>query len=377
MTSAKRSVIPEFKSKLALTDSPYSSDTMEADFDLIDSTYTNVQSDSQITFTGLKTSSGIQTANLKSIEGLTTWFMEEAEELVDDGTETEANTFDKIDDSIRKMGADLRTILVWNPSDEDSFIYQRFFRERGVDITFNGIKDDVLYIYTTYEDNADNLNQSFIDKAVRVQRMNPPRYDHIYGGIPLKEIEGSLWKKLTMISPYRVGTAPDLKRIIVAVDPSVTSTGHQDECGIMVAGEGFDGHFYILRDESDILNPSEWAKTSVGLYHETQADNIVAEKNQGGDLVTVNIRTADSSVPVKLVHASRGKLVRAEPVSSLYMDGKVHHVGQFQELEAEMCSYTGSAKDKSPNRLDALVWALTELAGLEVKEDAQVSISFI
>lgn len=366
MTSAKHSVIPEFNGKLTLSPSPFGAATMAEDFTLTDNTYTNNRSQSELRFTGIKTSSGIQTANLKSIEGMTTWLMEEAEELVDDGTETEACTFDKIDDSIRTKGARLRTILTWNPSDEESFVYQRFFKERGVDITFNGVKDDVLYIYTTYHDNLDNLNDSFIKKAERVRDANPDRYKHIYLGIPIKENANALWKKSTMIAPYRVTVAPDLKRIVVGVDPAVTSTGSQDETGIVVAGEGFDGHYYVLKDATELFTPAEWGKATVGVYKQFKADRIIAEVNQGGDLVEMNIHNVDRTVPVKKVRATRGKLIRAEPISALYEEGRVHHVGMFSEMEEEMCSYCGDGD--SPNRLDAVVWALTELSQNELDE---------
>ena len=369
MISAEKSVIPEFQEKLILQD-------VESDFQLTGKTYTNLKSGSELYFMGLKTSSGVQTASLKSINGLTTWSMEEAEELVDDGTDVQACTFDSIDDSIRQKGLDLRTILTWNPSDEDSFVYKRFFKSRGVDITFNGQIDDTLYIYTTYEDNLENLHPSFIKKAQEVKLSNPARYDHIYLGLPRKQNPFSLWKMLTMISPYRVDDLPEMKRIIVAVDPSVADTGRQDECGIVVVSEDYHGHFYLQKDLSDLMGPEEWAATSVGAYNDFKCENIIAEKNQGGDLVTINIRVHKKNVPVKLVHASKGKLARAEPIASLYSAGRVHHVGHFAELENEMCSYTGKVGEKSPNRLDALVWGLTELAGLELKEDSELSIAF-
>lgn len=370
LTSAKKSVIPEFASKLRLGKSPWHSGLMEDDFALVDSTYTNTQSNSELFFSGIKTSSGNQTANLKSIEGLTTWLMEEAEELVDDGTETEACTFDKIDDSIRTKGARLRTVLTWNPTDEESFIYKRFFKERGVDITFNGIKDDVLYIYTTYKDNLDNLNETFIAKAERVKRTNIDRYNHIYLGIPIKENANALWKRRTMIDPFRVDKAPELKRIVIGVDPAVTSTGHQDETGIVAAGLGYDGEYYVIDDATALYTPAEWGKATVGAYKRHQADRIIPEVNNGGDLVLMNITNVDKSLEhkVKAVRATRGKTIRAEPISALYEEGKVHHVGRFSEMESEMCSFTGGTADDSPNRLDALVWALTELSQNEVDE---------
>jgi len=180
MVAAERSVIPEFLSKFEWDQSPYGGGTMVEDFNLTGRTFTNVRSKSEVHFMGLKTSSGMQTASLKSIEGLTTWMLDEAEELIDDGNDTKSNTFDSLDNSIRTRGKDLRTILSWNPSSEDAFVYKRFFKEKGVNITFNGIIDDVLYIYTTYADNIANLHPSFTKKAKQIENTNPARYDHIY-----------------------------------------------------------------------------------------------------------------------------------------------------------------------------------------------------
>ena len=367
MVSAEKSVIPEFRSKIE-------AENLERFFELNGRTYVNNKSKSELFFMGLKTSSGIQTASLKSIEGLTTWAMEEAEELIDDGTETEACTMDKIDDSIRKKGATLRTILAWNPSSEESFIFQRFFKSRNVPIDFNGIVDDTLYIYTSYKDNIVNLHQSFINKAEQTRQANPARFDHIYMGIPIKNNPNALWVRDTMIAPYRTDDKPDFRRIVIGVDPSVGSAkGEQDECGIIIAGVDHNGHFYVLEDASASLSPRDWGRTVAGKYRDYRADKIIAEVNNGGQMVEDTIRNVAENAPVKQVHATRGKLLRAEPIAALYEEGRVHHVGKFAELEAEMCSYTGSANQKSPNRLDALVWCLTELSD----KDNSISISFV
>jgi PBSX family phage terminase large subunit len=354
MTSAEKSVIPEFTEKLEVQN-------IEADFELTGRTYLNKKSKTELYFMGLKTSSGIQTASLKSIHGLSTWYLEEAEEIVDDGTEETECTFDKIDNSIRKKGVDLRTILTWNPSNEDSFVYQRFFKSRGVDITFNGVIDDTLYIYTTYKDNLDNLHHSFIKKAEETKIANPPRYEHIYMGLPIKENALALWKMTTMISPYRVDEYPmEMKRLVVAIDPSGSSTG--DEAGIILCGEDYHGHYYVIKDVSAQLSPIDWAKTAIGLWKEHRADKLIAEKNCGWEMVDQTIATVDPNIPLSSVVAKRGKMLRAEPISSLYEQGKIHHVGHFPELEQEMCTYTGDPKQKSPNRLDALVYCLMDLA---------------
>ena len=171
----------------------------------------------------------------------------------------------------------------------------------------------------------------------------------------IDEAPGALWTR-AYIDNSRVLKAPELERVIVGVDPSTTSTG--DETGIITAGKHGDD-FYILHDNSVQGSPDVWARAVVKAYHEAEADRIVAEKNQGGEMITLTIKTVDSSVPVRLVHASRGKQVRAEPISAMYEQGRVHHVGEFPALEEELCLWMPG--DKSPNRLDALVWALTGL----------------
>jgi predicted phage terminase large subunit-like protein len=148
---------------------------------------------------------------------------------------------------------------------------------------------------------------------------------------------------------------------VVAIDPAVTNTEDSDETGIVVAAKGSDGRGYVLDDFTCRLSPDGWANRAVGVFRERQADRIIAEVNNGGDLVERVVRTVDSRIPYKAVHASRGKLTRAEPIAALYEQGKISHVGSFPALEDELCQYTGQPGEKSPNRMDALVWALSEL----------------
>jgi phage terminase large subunit-like protein len=144
----------------------------------------------------------------------------------------------------------------------------------------------------------------------------------------------------------------------VAIDPSATTTG--DEAGIIAAGRTANGHAYVLDDRSVQGSPHTWGSRAVQCYHAHKADRVVAEVNNGGEMVELTLRTVDPTVSYKAVHASRGKRTRAEPVAALYEQGKVHHVGTFPQLEDEMCDWEPDASD-SPNRMDALVWALTEL----------------
>lgn len=187
----------------------------------------------------------------------------------------------------------------------------------------------------------------------------------------LEDKPGALWT-LRRIEETRLGAPgmpeamPDLQRIVVAIDPPISSKEGADECGIVVAGLGADGHGYVLADESERgLDPRQWAEKAAGAYYTHGADRIVAESNQGGEMVGTVLRQVDANLPVRLVTATRGKYLRAEPVSALYAQGRVHHAGVLKSLEDQMCDHTPdfdrAKAGYSPDRLDALVWALTEL----------------
>lgn len=171
---------------------------------------------------------------------------------------------------------------------------------------------------------------------------------------------GALWKR-DLINSLRVTKAPDLLRVVVAIDPAVTSTANSDETGIIVAGLGVDQHGYLLEDCSGNYSPSEWASQAVQAYYRWEADRIVGEVNNGGDLVEVNIRTVDPDVPYTAVHASRGKRVRAEPIAALDEQGRLHHVGFHPALEDQMVTWEPSKSTWSPDRVDARVWAFWKL----------------
>jgi phage terminase large subunit-like protein len=173
----------------------------------------------------------------------------------------------------------------------------------------------------------------------------------------------SLWRR-SWIDEKRVATAPEMRRVVVALDPPVTATARSDSCGIIVAGFGVDGRGYVLADRTiQGRTPDVWAKAAVAAYENFSADCMVAEVNQGGDLVIGVIKQFSPNLPVRKVRATRGKWVRAEPVASLYAEGRVVHVGRFDALEDQLVAFgvDGTVKGKSPDRADALVWAITEL----------------
>lgn len=180
----------------------------------------------------------------------------------------------------------------------------------------------------------------------------------------LEDVPGALWTR-GVIDAGRITFGSivwDLIiRIVVAIDPAVTSNEDSDETGIVVAGLTRSGHIVVLDDLSCKESPLGWAKVAIAAYKAKRADRIVGEVNNGGDLVEANIRAVDENVSFRAVRASRGKAIRAEPVAALYEQGRVHHVGNMIELEDQMCGWTPQSGGDSPDRLDALVWAVTEL----------------
>jgi phage terminase large subunit-like protein len=179
----------------------------------------------------------------------------------------------------------------------------------------------------------------------------------------IEDREDALWSRGLIETAY-IGDVPELGRIVVAVDPPASARRSSDACGIVAAGLDGDGGVIVLADATvKAARPQDWAGAATALFHRLQADCIVAEVNQGGDMVTAVIKAADPSVPVRAVRARRGKWTRAEPVAMLYQQGKVRHAGRFPALEDEMCDFgaDGLSGGRSPDRVDALVWAVTEL----------------
>lgn len=206
-------------------------------------------------------------------------------------------------------------------------------------------------------ENAENLSPIFIDTIMRRFRGTRLGRQELDGDL-LEDVPGALWKRSTL-DEHRVRVAPTLVRIVVALDPAATSTEDSDESGILVGGLGDDGHGYVLDDLSGRMSPEEWGSVVVSAYHKRGADRVVAETNNGGEMVERVLRVVDPTVSYRALWASRGKTTRAEPVAALYEQGRVHHVGDLGLLEDELCSWVHG--DASPNRLDALVWLLTEL----------------
>jgi phage terminase large subunit-like protein len=211
---------------------------------------------------------------------------------------------------------------------------------------------------STY-DNRENLAPAFLEQIISKYEGTRLGRQELYAEI-LDDVPGALWTR-AMLESALVDEAPELSRVVVAIDPAVTSGEDSDETGIVVAGLGVDGMGYVLADRTCRLSPDGWAKRAVTAFDEYRADRIVAEVNNGGDLVESTIRTVRRNTPYKQVRASRGKRVRAEPIAALYEQSKIKHVRGLGQLEDQMVTFLPEGGDSSPDRVDALVWALTEL----------------
>lgn len=266
---------------------------------------------------------------------------------IDEGSLCHEGTWPIVIGRLRQGGRAGRAWVTFTPKGRMNWTYRVFVDEAG---------DDVALMRARTDSNP-FLDPEFVAGLERHYTRRFARQE--LGGEFLVDVPGALWTG-AMIDSGRCGAAPDLSRVVVAIDPAASSGPEADETGIVVAGLGVDGDAYILADRSCRASPDGWARRAVGAFHELRADRIVAEVNNGGEMVGHTLRTVDRRVAYRAIHASRGKRVRAEPVAALYEQGRVHHVGIFSDLEDQLCTWT--AEDgESPDRLDALVWALTDL----------------
>jgi predicted phage terminase large subunit-like protein len=209
------------------------------------------------------------------------------------------------------------------------------------------------------EDNRANLAPSYLKRLLRRFQGTSLGRQELMAEL-LDEADGALWRR-AWIDDRRTERAGAFRRIVVAIDPAVTASARSNETGIVVAGVDGDGDGYVLADRSGRWSPDQWARTAVAAYREFAADAVIGEVNNGGDLIELTLRTVDASIPFKAVVASRGKRTRAEPVAALYEQGRVHHVGIFPALEDQMTNWQPKLDADSPDRMDALVWALSAL----------------
>ena len=212
---------------------------------------------------------------------------------------------------------------------------------------------------TTHSNKA-NLADAFLAQIIKKYEGTRLGRQELAGEL-LEEAEGALWNREMIEAARLKGPLPAFKRVVVAVDPAVTAKAESNLTGIVAAALGVDGRGYVLADSSGRYSPDQWARKAIEQFDSLKADRIVAEGNQGGDLVRHTLHSVNPIVPVTIVHATRGKNARAEPIAALYEQNRVSHAGTFAELEDQMATWEPLGDMPSPDRIDALVWALTSL----------------
>lgn len=285
--------------------------------------------------------------SIKSLEGFDWAWIEEAHTL-------SARSLELLRPTIRKPGSEIWAS--WNPRSASD----------PIDLLLRGLNPpgNAIVVESNYDDNPffpDELEE----ERLHDEKTNPDRYAHIWLGQYEPQAVGAIFTRQMFHENRRHDVPDDLERILVGVDHAVTDTPASNEHGISVAGLGADGRGYVLEDASLHGSPSQWATRAVAMYDKWDADGVVIEVNQGGDLVAHTLRTIRRDLPIIEVRATRGKHVRAEPVSAMYAVNRISHCGTFQHIEDQLCLFTPYGwegdDDKSPDRAESLIWILTEL----------------
>ncbi len=317
--------------------------------------YLELENGSQIWLGGLDDKD--RTEKILGMEFLTV-FLNEASQI-----SYEAYTILKTRLAQKVDGARPMLFVDANPPSKKHWLYKVFCEKLEPETNTDLQAERYEWLKMNPDQNSANISADYLETLNSLPMRKRKRFRD---GEFADDSEGALWTddliNATRLRRLADGTLPiALRRIVVAIDPAVSSKDTSDETGIIVAGIGFNDHLYVLDDKSDIYTPTEWARRAVALYQQYRADRIIAEVNNGGDLVETMLRGVDASVSYKAVHATRDKLTRAEPIAAIYEQGKAHHIDQLLELELEMTSWEAKRAERSPNRIDALVWAATEL----------------
>lgn len=295
-----------------------------------------------IAFRGM---SDVTARNIKSLEGFDVAWVDEAQDLSE-------KSLMLLRPTIRAPGSELW--FSWNPTRETDVV-DVFFRRRE--------RADSVAVEVSWRDNP-WLPDALYREMIEDFDVDPVLAAHVWDGAYLSQTKNALWTD-EMLVAARIAAPPradEFARIVVAIDPAVTNTDDSDETGIVVAGILSDGMVIVLDDLSGRFSPQGWGKIAVDAYERWKADRVVAEVNQGGDMVETIIRETSPTVAYRAVRASRGKRARAEPVAALYEQGRVKHASFFKGLERQMRHWDSLSSKGSPDRIDALVWAVTDLA---------------
>lgn len=248
-----------------------------------------------------------------------------------------------------------RIYIDCNPPAIKHWIYKVFIENINPDTGKSLNKELYSHMRINPDDNIDNLPGDYIESVLGT--LSDRQQKRFRYGEFLDDVEGALWT-WDMIEKNRVDELPELARVCIPVDPAVTANDASDETGIIPVAKGVNGHFYVIGDYTGKYTPEQMARRIAVAYTEKQADMVVAETNNGGDLIETVLKYVGGEMPYTGVHAARGKFTRAEPIALLYSQGRVHHYGSYPKLEDELTVWCPQSGDKSPNRMDALVWGI-------------------
>ena len=346
MVNVNTTIIPEFIQKIQLLNLGH---LLKVNKDNI----TCLSNGNQLWFKGLESSEGTAEAGLKGIKSL-------ACVLIDEFQEVKEENFDRLIGTVRDKGLNLKIICCLNPTHVNTWQYNRFFK--GVDYNFSGIIDNKLYVYSSYLDSKQYLAESYINEIENLKIIDPVKYENQYLGKWLNEIDNPLLSKNLLDLALEKNDINDYDKIVVAIDPAVSTNKNSDNTGIAVCGKK-DKDYYILHCEEKKYTPKEWAQRAFELYKQYDADIIVIEVNQGGEMCEQTLRqVCGNFIKIDKVRATKNKVIRFEPIKALYEQQLVHHKGRFIDLEYQLLTYSGSLKDKSPNSVDSMVWGITYLS---------------
>lgn len=346
LTNADSSTIPQFLSQTDVLN-------LRSFFKIKHGEIENMNG-SKLYFKGFKTASNDSDSQLKSIPNLETVLIEEA-------TEVGEKDFDKLNLSVRDKDSSPKIILCLNPSHKKHWIYKRFFERKNVPYNFNGIFEDTIYIHTTFLDNIDHIDETFLKEAEETKKYDILKYNNDFLGMWLDNDYNALWSKelLEVAKDFTTPLDHYNSKYYLGIDIAVSTGQKSDETALTLIEKSNDQYF-VLDCIHGKFTPDEWANKCKELKQNYRNLYIVAEKNQGGDLISSTLKHVGINSNIKLVTATKSKILRAEDILILYEQKKVHHTKILPQLETEMLTYSGDPKDKSPNCLDSLVWALKE-----------------
>lgn len=346
MTNVGTTIIPEFLEKISLLKIGH---LLKVNKDHI----TCLANGNSLWFKGLETSEGSAEAGMKGLKSLAVVLLDEAQEIKEDA-------FDRLLGTVRDKDLNLKIVLCLNPTNVESWLYKRFFKNLPFD--FSGIIDNRLYVYSSYRDSVKYLSETYLKEIENIKLNDPVKYENQYLGKWLNNNEKAiLSKQLLDIALQHIERPNVFDQVVVAIDPAVTTNKNSDNTGIAVCGKK-DGHYYLLHVEEDKWTPEQWATRAKQLYDQYNANFIVYENNQGGLMVESTLRNVlGNFVRIKSVRATQNKIIRFDPIHALYEQSLMHHLGRFTDLETQLLTYSGDPKQASPNSLDSMVWGITSL----------------